>query len=150
LFAAFDTRTGRVYGMTASRKRQAEFITFLEQLEREIPASVKTIHIVLDNLRMHKGKQVQAWLAKHPRFVFHHPPVHCSWMNQVEQWFGILRRKRLRIVDFASKEHLAERLMAFISEWNEIAHPFNWTSKSVAKVMAKCQIEDAKSLTAAA
>jgi transposase len=150
LFAGFDTRTGKVYGMTASRKRQAEFITFLEQLEREIPASVKTIHIVLDNLRMHKGKQVQSWLAKHPRFVFHHPPVHCSWMNQVEQWFGILRRKRLRIVDFPSKEHLAERLKAFISEWNEIAHPFNWTSKSVVKVMAKCQIEVAESLTAAA
>jgi transposase len=144
LFAAFDTRTGQVYGQTASRKRQSEFIAFLEQLDREIPASIKTIHVVLDNLRMHKGKQVQAWLAEHPRFVFHHPPVHCSWMNQVEQWFGILKRKRLRIADFADKEHLAERLMSFIREWNEIAHPFKWTSKSVTKVMAKCQIEDAK------
>jgi transposase len=150
LFAAFDTRTGKVYGLTSTRKRQSEFIEFLEQLDREIPTSVKTIHVVLDNLRMHKGKQVQAWLAKHPRFEFHHPPVHCSWMNQVEQWFGILRRKRLRIVDFPSKERLTERLMAFISEWNEIAHPFNWTSKSVAKVMAKCQIEDAKPATMAA
>jgi transposase len=149
LFAAFDTRSGRVYGQTAGRKRQAEFIAFLEQLDREIPASVMTIHLVLDNVRMHKGKQVQAWLAKHPRFVFHHPPVHCSWMNQVEQWFGILRRKRLRIADFASKEELAERLLAFIREWNEIAHPFKWTSKSVAKVMAKCQIEDAEPLAAA-
>jgi transposase len=150
LFAAFDTRTGTVYGMTAARKRQAEFIAFLEQLDREIPAAVTTIHIVLDNVRMHKGKQVQAWLAQHPRFVFHHPPVHCSWMNQVEQWFGILKRKRLRIADFADKEHLAERLMAFIREWNERAHPFNWTSKSVVKVMAKCQIEDAKPLAEAA
>lgn len=150
LFAAFDTRTGKVYGHTAGRKRQVEFIAFLEQLEREIPASVKTIHIVLDNVRMHKGKQVQAWLTKHTRFVLHHPPVHCSWMNQVEQWFSILRRKRLRIVDFADKENLAERLMTFIREWNEIAHPFNWTSKSVAKVMAKCQIEDATSLSTAA
>jgi hypothetical protein len=150
LFAAFDTRTGKVYGMTAERKRQSEFIAFLGQLDREIPASVTTIHVVLDNLRMHKGKQVQAWLAKHPRFVFHHPPVHCSWMNQVEQWFGILKRKRLRIADFASKDHLAERLMAFIGQWNEIAHPFNWTSKSVAKVMAKCRIEEAKPLAGAA
>jgi transposase len=150
LFAAFDTRTGKVYGMTAPRKRQSEFIAFLEQLDGEIPEPVTTVHVVLDNLRMHKGKQVQAWLVKHPRFVFHHPPVHCSWMNQVEQWFSIARRKRLRIADFASKEQLAERLMAFIWEWNEIAHPFNWTSKSVAKVMAKCQIEDAKSLTVAA
>ena len=85
LFAAFDTRIGKVYGLTASRKRQSEFITFLEQLDAEIPFSVTTIHVVLDNVQMHKGKQVQAWLSKHPRFVFPHPPVHCSWMNQVEQ-----------------------------------------------------------------
>ena len=142
LFAAFDTRTGKVYGQTFDRKRQAEFITFLEHLDKEIPATIKTIRIVLDNLRMHKGKQVQAWLVKHPRFVFHHPPVHCSWMNQVEQWFGILRRKRLKIVDFSRKEALTERLVSFIAEWNETAHPFNWTTKSVAKVMAKCQTED--------
>jgi transposase len=142
LFAAFDTRTGKVYGRTAERKRQAEFIAFLEQLDREIPAAITTVHVVLDNLRMHKGKQVQAWLAKHPRFVFHHPPVHCSWMNQVEQWFSILQRKRLRIADFADKAALAERLESFIREWNQVAHPFNWSSKSVAKVMAKCELTE--------
>jgi len=139
LFAAFDTRTGKVYGQTAERKRQKEFIDFLEMLDREIPTNITTIHVVLDNLRMHKGKQVQAWLAKHPRFVFHHPPVHCSWMNQVEQWFSILQRKRLAIADFADKQQLAEKLHQFIAQWNERAHPFNWTTKSVAKVMAKCQ-----------
>ena len=139
LFAAFDTRTGTVYGRTAERKRQVEFIAFLEQLDRAIPATIKTIHVVLDNLRMPKGQQVQAWLAQHPRFVFHHPPVPCSWMNQVEQWFSILQRKRLRIADFADKAELAERLRAYIAEWNQVAHPFNGSTKSVAKVMAKCQ-----------
>jgi transposase len=144
LFAAFATRTGRVYRRTAQRKRQAEFIAFLEQLDREVPAKVKTIHVILDNLRMHKGKQVQAWLEQHPRFVFHHPPVHCSWMNQVEQWFSILQRKRLAIADFADKAALAERLHAFVTEWNERAHPFKWTTKSVAKIMAKCEMPVAK------
>ena len=139
LFAAFDTRSGKVWGLTAERKRQVEFIAFLEMLDREISAEVTVIHVVLDNLRMHKGQQVQAWLAKHPRFVFHHPPVHCSWMNQVEQWFSILQRKRLVIADFANKAELAERLQAFIREWNQVAHPFNWTTKSVAKIMAKCE-----------
>jgi len=148
LFAAFDTRTGKVYGMTAERKRQVEFIAFLEMLDREFGPEVTAIHVVLDNLRMHKGKQVQAWLAKHPRFVFHHPPVHCSWMNQVEQWFGILQRKRLRIADFASKEHLAERLMAFVREWNERAHRFNWTAESFEKVLAQCERAE-KTATAA-
>ncbi len=61
-------------------------------------------------------------------------------MNQVEQWFSILQRKRLRIATFADKEVLAERLQAFIAEWNAIAHPFNWTRASVAKVMAKCEV----------
>jgi hypothetical protein len=61
-------------------------------------------------------------------------------MNQVEQWFSILQRKRLRIADFADKKVLAERLAAFIRAWNAIAHPFNWSSKSVAKVMAKCEL----------
>jgi transposase len=86
---------------------------------------------------MHKGKKVQAWLAQHPRFVFHFPPVHCDWMNQVEQWFSILQRKRLKIANFEDKQALAERLQAFIREWNAYAHPFNWTTKSVAKIMAK-------------
>lgn len=139
LFAGFDTRTGTVYATTASRKRQVECITFLEHLDREIAPTITTIHLVLDNVQMHKGKQVQAWLSKHTRFVFHFPPVHCSWMNQVEQWFSILQRKRLQIADFADKQHLADRLMAFVTEWNARAHPFQWSTKSVAKVMAKCE-----------
>jgi transposase len=150
LFAAFDTRTGKVYAHTAERKRQAEFIEFLEQLHREIPPAVATVHLVMDNLRMHTGKQVQAWLVKHPRFKFHHPPVHCSWMNQVEQWFSILQRKRLAITDFRDKTHLAERLHAFVAEWNEHAHPFQWTRKSVAKIIAKCEVAKSEPPTAIA
>jgi hypothetical protein len=36
LFAAFDTRTGIVWGQTFERKRQEEFINFLEYLDREL------------------------------------------------------------------------------------------------------------------
>jgi DDE superfamily endonuclease len=140
LFAAFDTRTGHVYATTAERKRQVEFIILLEHLDKEIPATITNIHIVLDNLIMHKGKQVKAWLAKHTRFIFHFTPVHCSWLNQVEQWFSILQRKRLLIADFADKKDLALKLMTYISRWNKYAHPFNWSTNSAAKVMAKCEI----------
>ncbi len=144
LFAGCDTRTGKVYATTAERKRQVECIAFLEHVDREIVPAITTIHVILDNVWMHKGKQVQAWLAKHPRFVLHFPPVHCSWMNQVEQWFSILQRKRLQIADFADKQHLAARLMAFVAAWHEHAHPFRWSTKSVAKVMAKCENPVAK------
>jgi DDE superfamily endonuclease/Homeodomain-like domain len=136
LFAAFDTRTGRVYGQCHSRKRQREFLVFLASLEAEIPATIQTIHVVCDNVSTHHGKEVRQWLQSHPRFVFHFTPVHCSWMNQVEQWFSILQRKRFRIADFASKAVLQEQIDQFIAEWNRVAHPFNWSKKSVAKIMA--------------
>jgi hypothetical protein len=57
-------------------------------------------------------------------------------MNQVEQWFSILQRKRLRIVDVESKDHLQAKIEQFIQEWHQQAHPFNWSTKSGAKVMA--------------
>jgi transposase len=137
LFAAFDTRSGRVYGQCYERKRQQEYIAFLEMLDRESDEQISTIHLVGDNVSTHHGKNVSKWLTKHPRFVMHFMPVHCSWMNQVEQWFSILQRKRLRLADFESKDHLRAKLEQFIHEWNQQAHPFNWSKTSVAKVMAE-------------
>ena len=95
---------------------------------------------------MHKGRLVRAWLAKHLRFQFHHPPVHCSWMNQIEQWFSILQRKRLGIANFADKKELADRLDAFVHQWNHRAHRFRWSRKSFDKVLAECE----KNMAAAA
>jgi transposase len=137
LFAACDTRSGTVFGHCYPRKRQQEFITFLEQLDGELGHHIQTIHLVCDNVSTHHGKEVCTWLVKPPRFVFHFTPVHCSWMNQVEQWFSIFQRKRLRIADFESIEHLQAKIEQFIREWNQHAHPFNWSTKSVAKVMAE-------------
>jgi transposase len=108
----------------------------LEHLDAEIPATIKTIHIICDNAWAHTGKQANIWLKAHQRFVVHFTPIHCSWLNQIEQWFSILQRKRLRIVDLVSTADLQAKLAQYIAEWNEVAHPFKWTTKSVAKVMA--------------
>jgi transposase len=136
LFAAFDTRSGQVYGVTARRKRQVEYLTLLEHLDQAIPASVTTIHLLADNVSVHHGTLVRQWLAAHPRFVAHFTPLHCSWMNPVEQWFGILRRTRLRSPNFADLAALQRAILQFIAEWNEIAHPFRWTARSFEKILA--------------
>jgi transposase len=137
LFAAFDTRSGQVYGVTARRKRQVEYLALLEHLDRAIPASVTTIHLLADNVSVHHGKLVRQWLVAHPRFVAHFTPVHCSWMHPVEQWFGILRRKRLRSPNFADLASLQQAIHQFIAEWNTIAHPCRWTAASFDKILAK-------------
>jgi hypothetical protein len=146
LFAAFDTRSGKVYGYTAERKRQVEFMVFLEQVDQAIESTITRIYVVLDNVKMHKGQQVAAWLADHPRFNFVHPPVHCSWINQVEQWFSILQRKRFGIVNFKNLEELAERIGAFVGEWNEKAHPFKWTSEGGSRLIQRLEQKMAKAV----
>jgi hypothetical protein len=136
LFAAFDTRSGRVYGVTTRRKRQGEDLTLLEHLDQSIPAAVTTIHLLADNVSVQHGKLVRRWLADHPRFVAHFTPLHCSWMNPVEQWFGILRRTRLRSPNFPDLPALQRAILQFIAEWNEVAHPFRWTAASFEKILA--------------
>jgi transposase len=67
----------------------------------------------------------------------HFTPVHCSWMNQVEQWFSILQRKRLVAPNFKDLDDLEAKIQAFIAQWNETAHPFAWQRSSFNKVLAK-------------
>ena len=137
LFAALDTRTGEVTGILRRRKRQAEFIELLEAIDHTTPAAITLIHVICDNVSIHHGKLVRAWLAAHPRFQMHFTPVHCSWMNQIEQWFSILQRKRFRAPNFADLTDLEAKVLAFIDEWNETAHPFDWTAESFDKVLHK-------------
>jgi transposase len=137
LFSAFDTRTGRVIGLLRRRKRQIEFLQLLRAIDKQAPAEITMIHIVCDNASIHKGKLVRAWRARHRRFRMHFTPVHCSWMNQIEQWFSILQRKRLTAPNFADLDVLAQRVVAFIDEWNRYAHPFRWTTRSFDKILAK-------------
>jgi hypothetical protein len=139
LFAAFDTRSGQVYGLTCRRTRQVEYLALLALLDQTIPATITTIHLIADNVSVHHGKQVRAWLAAHPRFVAHFTPVHCSWMNQVEPWLGIVQRKRLRYPNFPDLAALTAALLQFIAAWNAIAHPFRWTAASFDEVLAKAE-----------
>ncbi len=60
------------------------------------------------------------------RFVY--TPKHCSWLNQVEMWFGILTRRLLKRGNFTSLEELKRRILAFIKFFNDtLAKPFRWT-----------------------
>jgi len=60
------------------------------------------------------------------RFVY--TPKHCSWLNQIEIWFGTLTRRLLKRGEFSSKEKLKERILAFIKHYNQdLAKPFRWT-----------------------
>ncbi len=50
--------------------------------------------------------------------------------------FSILQRKRLGVTDFGGLADVEAKFGAVITEWNEIAHPFQWSPRSFDKVLA--------------
>lgn len=63
------------------------------------------------------------------RFVY--TPKHCSWMNQIEIWFGIINRRLLKRKSYTSVEELEASIRRFIEQYNLTAKPFKWTYKGV-------------------
>ena len=62
------------------------------------------------------------------RIQFLFTPRHCSWLNQIEIWFGTLRSKVTRWSSFGSLEALQTAIETFIDYFNEtMARPYHWT-----------------------
>jgi hypothetical protein len=69
------------------------------------------------------------------RVVFHYPPKHSSWLNQIEIWLSILVRKLLKRGSFTSVDDLETQVCAFIAYYNRtMAKPFAWTYQGKALV----------------
>lgn len=126
LFAALNILDGTVIGRNMQRHRHQEFIRFLNEIERQVPAG-KTVHAVLDNYAAHKHPKVREWLARHPRWTFHFTPTSSSWLNAVEGFFAKLSRRRLKRGVFRSLVELQEAINRFVAEYNaNDPRPFTW------------------------
>lgn len=126
LFAALDVHDGQVAGWVTDSTRSENFVDFLGDLVACTPAGLD-LHCIVDNLKTHSTDLVEAFLQEHPQVHLHFTPKHASWLNQVELFFSILERRLLRRGEFASVGELAERVIAFIKDYNRRAAPFRWT-----------------------
>ena len=144
LFAALNVLEGKVIGRCMQRHRHQEFIRFLNAVEAEVPAG-KIVHAIVDNYATHKHPKVKAWLARHPRFVFHFTPTSCSWLNAVEGFFAKLTKRRLKRAVFRSVVELQTAINSFIVDTNHHPKPFVWTAdpdKIIAAVNRGHQVLD--------
>jgi transposase len=127
LFAALDVLTGIVIGRCLPKHRNTEFVKFLRIIDREVPKGLE-IHMILDNYGTHTHANVQAWLAKHPRFHLHFIPTSSSWLNMVERWFRNLTEKAIRRGVFGSVPDLIAAIENYLQANNDDPTPFIWTA----------------------
>lgn len=141
LFAALDIATGKVIGKCQKQHRQQEFLKFLDQIDRTVPAS-RDVHMVLDNDATHKTPRVAAWFKKRPRYHLHFTPTSGSWLNQVERWFAKITEQRIRRGVFRSVDELITAIDDYIASNNQDPKPFVWTATAeliLERVAAVCK-----------
>jgi len=126
LFAALDTKTGKVIGQLNRRHRSIEFRKFLDKIDTEVPPGLD-VHLILDNYGTHKTATIHRWLLKRPRFHLHFTPTGASWLNLVERWFGLLTERQLRRGVFRSTRNLETTIRHYIDNHNQEPKPFIWT-----------------------
>jgi putative transposase len=108
LFAALNVLTGEVLADCKARHRHQEFLAFLREIDRSVPAGLD-VHCIVDNYATHKHPKVKAWLAARPRWHMHFIPTYSSWLNQVERFFGLITDKVIRRGSFTSVADFGER-----------------------------------------
>ena len=153
-----DVVTGKVLAPQAGPTRtEADFLAHVQSVVATDPNATRW-HFAVDNLNIHKSASLVDWVADESdldidlgekdksgilhnqpsraaflsdpthRIVFHYTPKHCSWLNQIEIWLGILTRKLLRRGSFTSVEQLKAKVLSFIEYYNDtMAKPFKWT-----------------------
>lgn len=126
IIAAMNVTTGQVITERIDRNDSATFIRFLAMLHQMIPPHLR-IHLICDNGSSHTSAATRAWLAAHPRFAVTYTPKHASWLNMIEQWFGVLTRRLLRRGDFTSRDDLEAKITAFTIRHNKNARPYKWS-----------------------
>ena len=126
LFAGLKVHEGTVAGWVTDSTRSDNFVEFLSDLVDQTPDGLD-LHCIVDNFAAHKTATVAEFLAANQHVHLHFTPTHASWLNQVELFFSILERRLLRRGEFDSVDHLAERVIAFIKDYNRKATPFRWT-----------------------
>lgn len=157
LIASFDVAQGQIATASVGDTRtEADYLNHLQQLLATDPKASKW-HLVMDCLNTHQSESLVRWVAQtegldidlgvkgesgmlqsmpsraeflrnpNHKIVFHFTPKHCSWLNQIEMWFGILVRKLLKRASFISKAQLKTRLLEFIDYFNRTSglNPLN-------------------------
>jgi len=126
LIAALAVHQGEITADTIDKNNHQNFLKFLKKLYRKYPK--KHLHIIADNLNVHKHHKVKEWVDSKKRITMHFTPTYSSWLNQIEIWFNILSKDVLKGGIWHSKQQLVDQLLEYIDTYNQTrAKPFEWT-----------------------
>ena len=127
--AAWDVHHANLFDRVEEKTGIDPFGRLVEQVMTTEPyASASTVYWIVDNGSSHAGRTRDPAdagpLAEHPADP---PPVHASWLNQIELYFSILQRKALTPNDLQRSTRSPSGCWPSAQHYRQIARPFEWT-----------------------
>ena len=131
VFCAVEPKAGRHFTFATPDRSGFEFAQVAVELALAYPEA-KTIHLVMDNLNIHRRKALadalgpematQVW----ERFTIHYTPKHGSWLNQAEIEIGIFARQCLGTRRIPDLKTLRREVKAWNRRMNRDRIKINW------------------------
>ncbi len=151
--AALDVHRAKLFGRCERTTGIAPFGRLVAQVMTQPPyRHARRVFWILDNGSSPRGAAcVKRLQDAYPNLVPVYGPIHATWLNQIEIYCSIVKRKVLTPNDFASLEAVAERRLHFQEHYESLARPFEWkfTKKDLTALLAKLDADTASARSAA-
>jgi hypothetical protein len=115
---------GRRSRETASSRNTTGYLALLQTLDQTYPTG--DLYLVADNLASHSSGPIRDWLADHPRIQHAFIPVGAAWLNLIEGWWRLFRRKAFTGVSLADAQDIAYATRIATAQLNRHAAPWIW------------------------
>lgn len=131
VFCAVEPKAGRHFTFPTPDRSAFEFEQVAFQLALQYPKA-KTIHLVMDNLNIHRRKSLTDLLGEKiggevwDRFTVHYTPIHGSWLNQAEIEIGMFSRQCLGSRRIPDLKTLRREAHAWNRHTNRARTKINW------------------------
>jgi transposase len=115
---ALDVQTGCIEFVAGERKNSQLFLATLQRLLETYPGAT-TVHVVLDNFRIHSSKQVQAWMKQNGQCIrLHFLPPYCPDHNKIERKWRDLHAAVTRNHQCKTIEELMRNVQRWLRDHN--------------------------------
>ena len=126
IFGAFQPATGAAFTRPYDRRTCANYVAFLDQVDRWVDPTIGTVYAIVDNLSAHRATDVLLFSLAHPRWEFVFQPKYAAYLNLIEPWWKILRSLALKGRRFETWQDLCCAVEQATAYWNHHRHPFVW------------------------
>jgi transposase len=118
---ALDARTGQLIWTQSDRKNSLLVIALLNELVKTYPRA-KTIHVVLDNFKIHDSQATRAAVAAlDGKVVLHFLPPYCPDHNRIERTWRDLHDNVTRNHKCRNMDELMREVVDYIRRRNQAA-----------------------------